>query len=139
MKLEFPGQILEKSSNIKFHENPSSWSRYVQCGQTDRHDATNSRFSQFCLRFRRLAPDTDLLSFPRPSWPKLRFTSNYTTIASFHILSYSSYKLTLSFERPKSRLYELLGRVYWLAAAFQWNLLFDQLLILDRWNFRAEG
>jgi hypothetical protein len=47
--------------------------------------------------------------------------------------------LTLSFERPKSRSYELLGRVYWLAAALQLNLLFDQLLILHRRNFRAEG
>jgi len=25
-----------KSSNIKFHENPSSWSRVVPCGRTDR-------------------------------------------------------------------------------------------------------
>jgi len=23
MKLKFPGQIVEKSSNVKFHENPS--------------------------------------------------------------------------------------------------------------------
>jgi hypothetical protein len=29
MKLEFPGQILEKSSNIKFYENLASGSRYV--------------------------------------------------------------------------------------------------------------
>ena len=42
--------IFEKSSNIKFNGNPSSGSRVVPCGQTDRPDETNSRFSQFCER-----------------------------------------------------------------------------------------
>jgi hypothetical protein len=50
MKLEFSQQILEKSSNIKFNENPSSDNRVVPCGHTDRHDDANSRFSQFCQR-----------------------------------------------------------------------------------------
>jgi len=27
--------FLEKYSNIKFHKNPSSWNRGVQCRQTD--------------------------------------------------------------------------------------------------------
>jgi hypothetical protein len=36
MKLEFSRQIFEKSPNIKFHENPSSGSRVVPCGRTDR-------------------------------------------------------------------------------------------------------
>jgi hypothetical protein len=35
MKLEFSWQILEKSSNIKFHENPSSGSRVVSYRRTD--------------------------------------------------------------------------------------------------------
>jgi len=35
MKLEFSRQIFEKSTNIKFHENPSSGSRVVPCGRTD--------------------------------------------------------------------------------------------------------
>jgi hypothetical protein len=35
MKLEFSRQIFEKSSNIKFNENPFSESRVVPCGQTD--------------------------------------------------------------------------------------------------------
>jgi hypothetical protein len=48
MKLASSARILEKFSNIKFHENPSSGSRVVPCGQTDRHDEANSRFSQFC-------------------------------------------------------------------------------------------
>ena len=47
MKLEFYGQIFEKYSNTKFHENPSSGSRVVPSGWTDRHDEANSRFPQF--------------------------------------------------------------------------------------------
>jgi len=47
MKLEFSGQILEKSSNIKLHKNPFSTSLVVPCGQTDRHDEASSRFSQY--------------------------------------------------------------------------------------------
>ena len=43
-KLEFSRQIFEKYSNITFHENPSSGSRVVPCGQTDIHDEANSRF-----------------------------------------------------------------------------------------------
>jgi len=35
MKLEFSQQSLEKSSNMKFHENSSSVSRVVPCDQTD--------------------------------------------------------------------------------------------------------
>ena len=41
MKLEFSHNIFEKSSNIKFHENPTSWSGVVPCGQTD--GLTNER------------------------------------------------------------------------------------------------
>jgi len=51
-KLEFSRQIFEKQPNLKFHENTSSGSPVVPCGQTDkvreRHDKANSRFSQFC-------------------------------------------------------------------------------------------
>jgi hypothetical protein len=32
IKLEFSRQIVEKSSNIKFHENPSSGCQIVSCG-----------------------------------------------------------------------------------------------------------
>ena len=35
MKLEFSRQIFDKSSNIKFNENPSSGNRDVPCRQTD--------------------------------------------------------------------------------------------------------
>jgi hypothetical protein len=50
MKLEISGQSLQKYSGIKFYENPSSGSRVVLCGQTDRHDEANSRFPKFCER-----------------------------------------------------------------------------------------
>jgi hypothetical protein len=48
MTLEFSKHIFEKSSNIEFYDNPSSGSREVPCGRTDRYDPANSRFSQFC-------------------------------------------------------------------------------------------
>jgi len=31
-------------------KNPPSGSRVIACGQTDVHDETNCRFSQFCER-----------------------------------------------------------------------------------------
>ena len=37
MKFEFSRQVLEKWSNLKVHENLSSGSRIVACGQTDGH------------------------------------------------------------------------------------------------------
>jgi hypothetical protein len=55
MKVEFSLQILEKYSNIKFHENPFSGSWVVPRGRMDRqtgskHDEANSRLSQICER-----------------------------------------------------------------------------------------
>jgi len=65
MNLEFSGQILEKYSNIKFHENSSSESRVVpggeKGGRKDRFDEANRPFSYFCehadktVRFRTTA------------------------------------------------------------------------------------
>jgi hypothetical protein len=53
MKLEFSGQILDKDSNIKFHENPSCGSRVAprrrKDGQTDMMQLVVG-FSQFCER-----------------------------------------------------------------------------------------
>jgi len=37
MKLKFSREIFEKSSNIKFHENPSTGNRVVPCGRADGH------------------------------------------------------------------------------------------------------
>jgi hypothetical protein len=70
MELEFCRHIFEKSSNIKFHDNSSSGSRVVPCGQTDkwtdRRDAANRSFSQLKVLKPRLLPvlriEEDLLS-----------------------------------------------------------------------------
>jgi len=51
MKLEFSGQISDKSPNIKFSENLSSGSR-VPCGRTGKHDEANSPF--FAIKQTRL-------------------------------------------------------------------------------------
>jgi hypothetical protein len=32
VKVEFSGQIVETHADIKFRENPFSWSRFVSCG-----------------------------------------------------------------------------------------------------------
>ena len=54
MKRDYSGQIFEKSSTIKFHENPSTGNAAVQCvqmdGLKDRHNEANSRLSHFCER-----------------------------------------------------------------------------------------
>jgi hypothetical protein len=42
MKLEFPHQIFEKSSNIEFYENPSLVGAELHGeGKTNRHDEIN--------------------------------------------------------------------------------------------------
>jgi hypothetical protein len=46
MKLDFSRQIFEKSSNIKFQENPSCGNRVVPCGRTDMTKLTVA-FSNF--------------------------------------------------------------------------------------------
>jgi hypothetical protein len=48
MNFEFTRQIFKKYPNIKFHENPSNRILVVACGQTNRLDKANSRFSKFC-------------------------------------------------------------------------------------------
>jgi len=52
MKLDFSRQIFENSSDIEFHENPSSGSRvlYADRQKTDGRGEINSRFSQCCER-----------------------------------------------------------------------------------------
>jgi hypothetical protein len=53
MKLEFPQQIFENYSNIKFHENSSNGNRvfFPADGKTDgqnRHDEADNGISQLC-------------------------------------------------------------------------------------------
>ena len=40
IKTEMSRQIFEKCSNIKFNENPNSWSRFVPHGRTDMSNLT---------------------------------------------------------------------------------------------------
>jgi len=54
MKFEISRQIFVKSSNTKFHENPSSGNQVVPCGRTDRHYGANSRFPKFCERAQKI-------------------------------------------------------------------------------------
>jgi hypothetical protein len=52
MKFDFSGQIFEKVSNIKFHQNPSSESRVVQCGQTERRTNRQTDMRKLIVAFR---------------------------------------------------------------------------------------
>jgi hypothetical protein len=52
MKLELSRQILEKSSNIKLHSNPSSGVRAVTCGRTDTQADGRKNVTGFTVTFR---------------------------------------------------------------------------------------
>jgi len=70
MKREFSRQIFEKSSNIKFHKNPSSGSRVVPCGQmvrrTDGRTYIQTDMTKLIVAFHNLAnvPEKGLEVFP---------------------------------------------------------------------------
>ena len=55
MKLEFSRQIIEKYSNIKFHENPSIGSRAVPCGRMSRRKDRRRDMMKLILAFRNFA------------------------------------------------------------------------------------
>jgi dephospho-CoA kinase len=63
MKTEFPRQVFEKYSNVKFHEEPYSGSRVVPNGQTDRQTLRN--FAKRAYKHERKADllQTELLIF----------------------------------------------------------------------------
>jgi hypothetical protein len=52
MKPAFSRKIFEKSSNRKFHENPSSGSRIVSFGQADRHRDGRTDMTKLIVAFR---------------------------------------------------------------------------------------
>ena len=56
MKDEFPRQIFEIYTDIKFHENPSRVSRDVPFGQPDNWDIT--KLIVGCLNFTKAPQDT---------------------------------------------------------------------------------
>jgi hypothetical protein len=49
LSYKVPGQIVVTIPIVTFRENASVESRVFLCGQTDRHDEANSRYS-FCER-----------------------------------------------------------------------------------------
>ena len=48
MKLEFSRQIVEKVSNTKYHEIPSSSGPVLPCGRTDKHTDMTKLILPFC-------------------------------------------------------------------------------------------
>ena len=83
MKLEFSRQIFEKSSDIKFDENPSSGSRVVPCGQTDgRTDMT-----KLIVAFRNSANAPNEEKYPTPA---VTSTTFYTFMSNFMIIKHIS-------------------------------------------------
>jgi hypothetical protein len=85
MKPEFSRQTLEKSSIIKFYQNPSSWSWVVACEQTtDGHEA-NSRFSQFSN-----APKNNWRHRVHTKW-KIRGASVFTVLQGVNTWRFESW------------------------------------------------
>jgi len=80
IKLEFFTQIFEKYSNIKLHENSSSGSRVGPCGQADRHNEANSRFSRFYERGKK---PQRVYQFVHMEWRNVRRTT--VRITNFHM------------------------------------------------------
>jgi hypothetical protein len=85
MVLEFSRRVFEKFSNFGFHENPSSGSRVVPFGRTDRHDGANSRFSQFCDR----AYKWDVFHFYATRYLQFKISLDFN-IDAFFVLSFLS-------------------------------------------------
>ena len=76
--LNFLNRLFEIHSNIKFHENPSSRSRFVPCGQTD----GRTEMTKLILAFRKFskAPNANVDKAPkvRPTSSELTlYTTNY--------------------------------------------------------------
>lgn len=67
-KLEFSGQTVKESSNMKFHEDPPSGNRVILCKRTDRRKDMMKRTIVFCNSMK--APKKRCYSkatIPRPS------------------------------------------------------------------------
>jgi len=60
MKLEFSRQIIEKFSHNLFYENPSSGTRVVPCGQTDRQ----TDMTKLKIAFRNFSKGAKILDHP---------------------------------------------------------------------------
>ena len=141
MKFEFSRHILEKYSNIKFHENLSSGNLVISCGQmdgqTDRHDEGSSRPSQFCESTWR----TEVLEFQPFSLRVIEFRSSCRRSsvwnADISALAFTCYCVARS---EVSLLKEVIIRVssrsswwLWIFSSFNSFLHSDDLL-KNRWR-----
>jgi hypothetical protein len=97
---------------MKFHQNPSSGSGVVPCGQTDRHEA-NSRFPQFCERAsnvfwmtRIMMNDHSTVQFNAThntntvNIPTVRTLSSFTLSRHYGTAPPSNFQRTVTSERP---------------------------------------
>jgi hypothetical protein len=57
--MNFLDRVSKNTHDIKFNENPSSGSRAVSYGLTDRRDEANSCFSRFCDRAKKISTFAD--------------------------------------------------------------------------------
>ena len=80
MKPEFSRQTFEKYPNIKFHENPSSGSRFVPGGRKDGQTATTKLISRFFAVLR-----TGLKQPTNESYKTPRSSVSVSALVTFHI------------------------------------------------------
>ena len=92
IKPEFSRQIIEKYSQIKFHENPSSRSRIVLSEQTDRHGKV---MSNKCRRMRAVCYSSQCVVTHYTLLSKLNFTSDDSLCWLFY-WNYQSYSLRMA-------------------------------------------
>jgi hypothetical protein len=73
MKFEFSRLIFEKSSNVKFHENPSIESRAFSCGQTD----GRTYMTKLMVAIRNFANAPKIFAKFRTTWQLTIFIAKY--------------------------------------------------------------
>ena len=82
MKVEFSRQIFVKQSNIKFHENPSSGSRVIPCGRTDRRTDRRTDMTKLTVAFRNFMNELKKLHLLLALLPMTNLAQKYMTTQS---------------------------------------------------------
>jgi hypothetical protein len=101
-KLEFSRLVFEKYSNIKFHENLSSGSRVVPCGQTDGWMDGQTDMTKLVVAYRSFAKapnksDNSFSYWGENSWCGLK---GYTTIYSANWVPTSLRNISIQHPNP---------------------------------------